>query len=469
MVSPSASSDDATRPPPSTIIRNVHVVTMLDEKVLRNQDVAVLKDRIHSIGPTGSFDIQGNARIIDGRGLYLMPGLADMHMHASPDWLTGKWPANPLKLYLANGVTTVRCFGPSQGKGVNSKYILNWRDLIDQGLLDGPAVFTCGPILYGPVKSPARMVIGQQEAGFDFIKLYSYLSPEEFKAAMDAAGDAGIFTAGHIPFMIGLDGALAGGMNEIAHVEELAWEFASIDRQRRDLVGRRWLEYAVMQLGEFFMDNSGLGLEELKLKYKDELLRLAGEVKKAGVPICSTLFLDQVIVEKVQYPQKFLKRPELNYLPASYMNAFQAGRDKHQVFFREAPELATVKRNLDLAILWALKQKDVPVILGTDAGTGGMGLAPGFSLHDELQLLVYNGYSPYEALASGTIEASRVVAAMTGRDEFGGISPGRKADLILIGGNPLTDITHAGDIRGVMAAGKWYDAECLEAFIKIQK
>ena len=98
---------------------------------------------------------------------------------------------------------------------------------------------------------------------------------------------------------------------------------------------------------------------------------------------------------------------------------------------------------------------------GTDAGTGGMGIVPGFSLHDELKILTENGFTPYEALAAGTVVASQIVRRMKRKDDFGTIEAGKRADLIQLKENPLEDVANIRKILGVMAAGRWYDQEAL--------
>lgn len=130
--------------------------------------------------------------------------------------------------------------------------------------------------------------------------------------------------------------------------------------------------------------------------------------------------------------------------------------------FRGIEALAYYKYALELTLLDELHRGGVTLLLGTDAGSGGMGIVPGFSVHDELRILVENGFTPFEALLSGTGTASRIVERMTGEDDFGTIEVGKRADLLLLKGNPLEDIRHLQDRWGVMAAGRWYSDFALQ-------
>jgi hypothetical protein len=141
------------------------------------------------------------------------------------------------------------------------------------------------------------------------------------------------------------------------------------------------------------------------------------------------------------------------------------GKERHQIQFQGIKEFATYKYDLANTLLVELHRAGIPIVLGTDAGSGQMGIVPGFSLHDELRILVENGFTPYEAIAAGTVNASKVVEAMTGKNDFGTIEIGKRADFILVNRNPLKNISHIQDYRGVLAAGQWYEAAYLQEAI----
>ena len=437
---------------------------MTDEKVIKNQTVLVKGKRIFEIGPSERIALPQNATVIDGTGAYLMPGLADMHMHTRDDWneWLSDWPVSPLHLYLVNGVTTIRCLNPH---GDTFGYVLRWRDKIKNGKLSGPTIYTSGPTIYGPVDNPNKLVLEQKAQGFDLIKLYSFLSKDEFHEAMITAKQAGMYTVGHIPFQVGLEGALSEGMDEIAHIEELSFEFVDFDRDK-ELKGRAWMPYvmktAYKQFKKQILDHN---VEELEEKFAELMSSLATKVHSANVPVCTTLYLDEVIIEKLHEPEIFLSRPQNRYLPRKYRFMLRQGREKHQRQFRGAEDFAAFKQIVDKKMLKYLKEFGVTIVLGTDAGTGWMGLVPGFTIHDELRVLTENGFTPYEAIKTGTVNAAMVVEKMNENGDFGTIEIDKKADLILIDDNPLEDVANIKNILGVMASGRWYDKAMLQKFV----
>jgi len=300
--------------------------------------------------------------------------------------------------------------------------------------------------------------------GFDFLKIYSYISPEDYHAVMTTAKQSGMYTAGHIPYSIGLEGVIDEGCNEIAHIEELIWEFVEFNRDT-SLSSEEWLPYLI---GNILQQNdiaSGFNTGEFYAKYGTRLATVVGILQSNNIPLCTTMIVDDIITEKLFAPGTFLSRPELLYLPLDYISAFNQGMEKHQMQFKGIEPLIYFKYGTDKILLDELHRAGVPLLLSTDAGTGSMGIVPGFSIHDELRILTENGFTPYQAIATGTINASKVVKEMIGVDDFGTIEMGKRADLILVEGNPLEDVANIKNPLGVMAAGKWYSRETLKKMI----
>ena len=443
---------------------NVNLIPMTSDTVIENQTVLVKGSTIVAVGDSDTVQIPGGAQVIDGHGAYLMPGLADMHMHTRQDWEDrGIWPVHPLNLYLANGVTTIRDFSP---QGSPLTYALEWRDEIRAGTRSGPTMYASGKLLYASPLGDAEGIVRQNyDLGFDFLKLYSYLSKEDYHRAMQTAKTLGMYTAGHIPYAVGLDGVLAEGMDEIAHVEELLPEFFDFDRDKQ-LTPKEWMPFiAESVLIQLDMSSSTLqaAFEKENL---DTLARITDQLRSANVPVCTTMVVDDVIQYKLFQAETFLERPENIYFEKGYLESFRQGEEKHQVQCRGIQGLCAFKYSIDRWVLGSLHDAGVLLLLGTDSGTGGMGIVPGYSIHDELRILVENGFSPYQALATGTVNAAIVVERMTGEGNFGAIEIGKRADLILVRGNPLKDVENIRDPLGVMASGRWYSGETLSELIK---
>lgn len=451
----------------TTAFVHVNLIPMTKEQVIQDQTVLIKDGRIVRVGSSPQIEIPPGVLVIDGHGAYLMPGLADMHMHTREDWLGDAWPISPLKLYLANGVTTIRDFGSS---GNSLTHVLHWREKINQGNLVGPTIYASGLRPGHPTAShrdPEEIVWLNKAQGFDFLKLYSFLSNAEFQIAINSAKQLKMYTAGHIPFAVGLDGVLEVGMDEIAHVEELDFELLSFDRNKI-LQSHEWIPYILETTVKQFRSESGFDVAVLEKYNRVEIPALATKLKNADVTVCTTLAVGDIVVQKLFHTETFLARPENRYLPPSYLESARHGREKHQLQFKDVEDFGPFKYALERYFLAALKRTGVRLVLGTDAGTGVMGIVPGFSIHDELQILVENGFTPYEAIAAATVVASQVVEAMLGTDEFGTIEVGKRADLIMVNRNPLEDVNNIKDLKGVMSAGRWYSKRKLERLLTVK-
>jgi len=415
-------------PPADTVaFVNVAVVPMDSERVIPDQTVIVHDGRIAEIGPAATLQPPAGARIVDGSGRYLMPGLSEMHAHIPSPQQGEDVIERTLFLYVSNGVTTVR------GMLGHPRH-LELRDQAARNEILSPRIYTSGPSLNGnsaPTPDVAvRMVEEQHAAGYDLLKLHPGLSRPVFDAIAEAANRVGIPFAGHVSAGVGLDAALAARQASIDHLdgylEALAGFGGGFDAQESG----------------FF----GLGLvDQLDL---DRIPELAAATRDAGVWNVPTQSLMEHLLSP-EDPAEMARRPELRYMPRATVDQWV---DRKRTMMENpalTPEYAERYIDARRRLILALHQAGASLALGSDAPQ--MWNVPGFSIHHELGMMVASGLTPYEALATGSREAARYF----GTDEWGVIAPGRSADLILVDGNPLEDIGNVARRSGVMVRGRW--------------
>jgi hypothetical protein len=269
---------------------NVNLVRMTSEEIDPNQTLILEGTRIIEFGPSSIVDIPEDANVIDGEGAYLMPGLADMHMHTKEDWLSNRWPVSPLYLYLANGVTTIRDFGP---RGNDLTYVLRWRDEINEGSRIGPTIYASGlrPGHTSAGNQDSQSIVRWNHAqGFDFLKTYSFISYVDFQATMATARQLGMYTAGHIPYPVGLEGVIAEGYNEIAHIEELDWEFVEFNRDKV-LAPEDWMRYLIGCVLQQYDVASGFDPRDFQARYGNRLATVISLLQSNNIPLCTNILL----------------------------------------------------------------------------------------------------------------------------------------------------------------------------------
>ncbi len=461
--------------PITTQIAIVHVnlIPMTSEIVIPDQTILIEGDRIVSIGSFEDIEIPSNTQIIAGNDSYLMPGLADMHVHIYQE-SRDEYPVSPFNLYIAEGVTTIRDCGTAP-LSPSDTFILDWRDEILQGDIVGPMIYSSGRTIHGPVANPGRIVRQRYEDGFDFAKLYMELSVDEFTEAQKTAEELGMYTVGHIPYQVGFEKAISAGLDEIAHLEELSFELMwSEQRPTHTLSMDQWQESIVKGAYETFGYEMGSDIVFDSNKFEqvqgDYLDRILSGLISSDIPVGTTLATYEVVDQKLFDQDAFLARDVNVYLPVELIEEVIEGNNKHQLMFQALGDNQAAwfwKRELDIYILQKLYEAGVMLVSGTDAGSSSIGVVEGFATHDDLRLLTEFGFTPYEALQTATVNAAYVAKKMIGENDFGTIEVGKRADLILVAGNPLEDIKNTQDILGVMVRGKWYPAEELEKMITI--
>ena len=407
-------AQDAAGAAPPVAFVNVTVVPMDRERTQRGQTVIVRDGRIHTIGAAKSVRIPSNAQRVDGTGKFLMPGFTEMHGHLPNQ--AGPNAENVLALYTLAGVTTVRGM-------LGNPFQLELRKRVRSGELLGPTLILAGPAIAGQnTPSPAagaQKVRDQKAAGFDLLKIQEGLSRETYDSITFTARTLKIPFAGHVPNDVGVKHALESGQATIEHLDNYV---------------------------------QSLGTPEFPGADEDaKLAAMVAATKRAGASVVPTMALWEVILG--QHDTATLnRREELRYMPASVVA--QWGTVVTNIRGQgdpagNAPEIAKRAKLLRL-----MRDAQVPIIFGTDAPQ--LFSVPGFSIRHEMAAMSRAGLSNYEILRSGTRSAAEHFGAT---EEFGWIGVGKRADLVLLDGNPLESLANFSRQAGVMVRGRWLPKE----------
>ena len=442
---------------PPLLLTHVNVVDVVAGAVRRDQDVVVRGGEIASVAAAGAAAPAG-ARTIDGTGKFLVPGLADMHVH----WYDERY----LGLFVANGVTTVR-----QMWGFPMHF--TWLGRIERGDLLAPRMHIASAIVDGPnpvwpnstvVDDPAdaAKVVGAIKAGgFDFVKVYSRLSKDAFLAIAKAARENDIPFAGHVPPSISAGEASDAGQKSIEHMTGILLASSSDEAKLRER------SISLFKGGEA---SQGISAEtRVALRELSEALLATYDPAKASLLFAKlakngTWMSPTLVVLRSMSSlddAAFTADPRVKYMPKQLRDGWNPANDPRNATKSAADyaiERRVFKKNVE--VLGAMHKAGVRVIAGTDVLNPFA--FPGFSLHDELALLVGAGLSRADALRAATINP----AIFMGTEKTAGTIEARKnADLVLLDANPLDDIANTKRIAAVVARGRFLDRAALDAIL----
>lgn len=404
----------------TVVFRNVSIVPMDAERVLPNRTVVVKRGKITAIAEAEKTTIPPNAVVIDGSGRYLLPGLADMHVHTDP---------SDFAVFLANGVTTIREMNGSADH-------LKWRAQLASGELLGPHLFVASTLIAGEkVRWRHLLVTSPDEAAtvvrefarqkYDFIKVYDGLSREVYDRIVQTAREVNVPIVGHIPKAVGLEHVLESGQKSIEHSEQIEYATARFDLpltpQQAETIAAR------IARSDSWVTPTLASQEVLCSR---------------GTPLFNSLFDRSEMM--------FVDQSTLAWWSTLKQPRKDGAQDSRSAFFSSQVDLVR-----------ALNRQHARLLAGTD--TPNPLLVPGFSLHEELRNLHAAGLTNFEVLRTATTNPAAFLGTSA---ESGTVEVGKRADLVLVDANPLQNLETLRTPSGVMVGGRWLSKKQLSELLR---
>jgi imidazolonepropionase-like amidohydrolase len=438
LLSECASAQRSTTNRATLAFTHVTVIDGADSTPRRDQTVVVNGNRIVMIGPSRAVRVPAGARVVEGRGKFLIPGLWDMHVHTAV--VFGR---EVLPLYIANGVTGVRDMAGEWAT------LTALREDIARGRIVGPRIIASGPYLEGgDIPIPHILARTPDEAragvdslvrmGVDFVKVHGQLTRDTYFAIARRARERGIAFAGHVPRVVGSAAASDSGQRSIEHLLSIPVQCTPAES---------------LALQPRFSVQGALGRCT-----SQDLAPLYARFSRNGTWVTPT-FVAQY--EIATWPRRQVPGDSLaHYLPDSlrrFVAKILQMPDSIPVGADSVGRAIFAKR---LAQVGMMHRAGVRVLTGTDAPLRNS--PPGFGLHEEFVLLARGGLSPFEIIRATTLEPARYLGAL---DSLGTIAPGKLADLVLLDANPLVDIRNTKRIAAVVANGRLYEGKDRERLL----
>lgn len=436
---------------PAIAIVDVRVVDGTGAPAREHQTVVFRGDRIAAIGAVATTPVPPGAKRVDGTGRTLIPGLVGTHNHlyySSGPQLDGifqvreQWISFP-KLYLAAGVTTMRTTG-----SVEPYTDLNLKRLIDDGKLPGPSLDVTAPYLTSPNATFVQMAALRDAAdarrtvdywadeGATSFKLYTDIAHDTAAAAIDEVHKRGLRVTGHL-CTVGFREAAALGIDALEHGLFVDTEFDPGKRENScpaSAVSRKTL---------LALDPNG-----------PQVAATIDELVRRHVAISSTLAIFETFGTRPLSARILaMLAPEVRADVATSKRRFEGtplGADYDRLMQRE------------MAFERAFARAGGLLTTGPDP-TGFGGVIAGFGDQRGIELLVEAGFTPLEAIRIATHNGAELIGRL---DQVGTLEVGKRADAVLVQGNPAQRIADVENVETVFKAGVGYDSAKLLASIK---
>lgn len=454
--------------PADLAFTDVSVVDVASGRVLRGQTVLIAGNRIRSVGPSARVRIPAGTQVVEGKDKYLIPGLWDMHVHAASAEGFGSQIENRLALLVANGVTGVR----NHHSTAALEQWVRVRNEIRSGERVGPRLLLSGPMLDGPTPlRPGAVVVSTPDevrpavdrllhAGADFINISPIIPSEAYIALAEHANRRGVAFVGPAPVAVSLEEASSLGQRSIEHLYPIPESCSPRSGELRAASGDVHRARARGENASALVERRD-ALQRLMLDTYDEgrCQSLFRRFVENGTWVVPTLVVERA--NALAFDSLLDENPTLRYISAPERRQWESVRTAAAQSTGAAERLrAQTMFRQRIGVVPAMERAGVGLLAGTDMASPF--LVSGFSLHQELELLVAAGLSPAEALRTGTLNPARYLNAT---DSLGTAGRGKLADLVLLSANPLEDIRNTQRIQAVVLNGRYLDRRALDELL----
>jgi imidazolonepropionase-like amidohydrolase len=444
------------------VIRNVAIIDVQGNKLDVDRDVIVEGNRIVGVQAGGTARPPKDARVVDGSGKFLIPGLWDFHVHV---FSAAGEEDIALPMYIINGVTGIRDAGAFRKLAEMRKITT----AVERGERVGPRIILAGAMIDGPPGSwPDQMVASNAEegrarvreskaAGWGFVKSYSLLSEATYLAIASEAKRQRVPLYGHVPESVTLQTAIKAGHRSIEHFGRITQACSTAEAKMISANAEALRSGNPMASLMTVM----AGHNKTTLEHWNEKLcqRVAREVASAGVAVMPSLMVSDFYVGKDPAPDD----PRMQSVPKQVRAQWAQGDWRRQQMSPELLALAPKSIALDWKTFKLMHDSGVKMLAGTDAAYANPFIFHGYTLHDELERYVAAGLTPQQALMTATVNPGRFLMR---KDLDGRVSYGRRADLVLLDANPLEDIRATRRINAVIANGRLFDRDALDKLLR---
>ncbi len=435
------------------LLQNINIINIESGKIDLSMDVLISADTISNIYKNGIKNNYSVKSVIEGKGKFLIPGLWDMHVHS---W---DFHEHYAPLLLANGIVGVR-----EMNG-NLQRINELKKNLEEKKYNGPIIISSGPIIDGHPPSQKSFVVAstpeegrsivreQKSQGADFIKVYFGLEESVYLAIADECKKLGLTMAGHLPNKVSLELSVEVGHQTYDHLYNVLARISD-SKGLEEMESSRKGAYT----GDNFVNRVSYTAKTYNPSKVDTLYNVLTSNGQRYICPTFTMSEGKIRLRDTAYIGDYRK----NYLP------WVEPKDRSEYFTKNEFEY---KRNLEIWYLEALKlvkplsDKGVKFLAGTDYPMWFC--YPGFSLHEELEILVEKaGLSELEALQTATINPAEFLRLS---DKYGTIKSGKNASLLILNKNPLDNIKNTHSIEGLILEGEYFNRQKLDSFLESRK